>query len=121
MVGDRYAVMYPAAYPEVIAVAAMDPYYNLAWFSNTGPEVDLLAPGVDVVSATAEDRRSYGLANGTSMATPHVSGSVALMLALAHRENKTLTPDDVKRILRETAPDGIINLVGALDEVMMLP
>ena len=107
--------MYPAAYPEVIAVAAMDPYEELAWFSNTGPELDLIAPGLDILSTAL--KKSYGIANGTSMATPHVTGAVALMLALAQDRNVTLTPDDVKQILTETSSNGVINLVQALEAV----
>ncbi len=47
---NSYSVSYPAAFPGVIAVAAVDSTYNVASFSNVGPEVAIAAPGVDVLS-----------------------------------------------------------------------
>lgn len=100
----RQPVCYPAAYPEVIAVGAASGYdpFAVADFSNGGDELDLIAPGVRVYSTNYNSRTGvlgYELANGTSMACPHVAGVVGLMLA----EDPLLTPDKVRRILRETA------------------
>jgi subtilisin family serine protease len=116
---NAYPVMYPAKYPQVIAVGAMDSDNSPAPFSNTGPELDLMAPGVDTVSTHLDD--SYGVASGTSMSSAHVSGAVALMVAVARDQGKSLTPAAVKRILRATAVDGTINLVDALNLVTMQP
>jgi len=74
--------MYPAGYSldNIISVAATDQNDLLASFSNFGSDwVDLGAPGVDVLSATRNNM--YRPLSGTSMATPHVSGVAALLMA----------------------------------------
>lgn len=71
------SVLYPAAYDPVIAVGATDSGNNLAGFSNYGPEVDVVAPGVNIYSAFPGG--GYGYRSGTSMSAPHVSGLAALL------------------------------------------
>lgn len=104
--GRDDAVNYPARWPETIAVGAVDRHGRLATFSSRGPEVDLCAPGQDVLSTNL--RGGYAKLSGTSMATPFVSGVVALMLA-KHRTSGGATPVDertqvVEHLLR-TATD----------------
>jgi len=70
-------VMYPAAYDEVVAVAATDPDDNRAYFSEYHPYVDVAAPGVSIYSTLPDN--TYGGLGGTSMATAFVSGLAALL------------------------------------------
>jgi subtilisin family serine protease len=96
---DRFA-SYPSNYnvPNVIAVAAIDKHGALGTFSNYGVNsVDLGAPGVAVWSTTAFN--TYSSYNGTSMATPHVTGAAALY-ASAHPD---ATAAQIKNALLSSA------------------
>jgi hypothetical protein len=90
---------YPAAYDEVIAVAATDQQDRPAFFTNFGEWIELAAPGVQIVSTILHD--GYGNMSGTSMACPHVSGLAALVWS----RFPTMTRDQVRYHLRYTADD----------------
>lgn len=92
-------VEYPAALPEVLAVAATTDNDSPWSYSNRGPEVDVTAPGVDIFSANRSG--SYYFNSGTSMATPHVSGLAALLWSL----QPALTVDQVTHVITSTAHD----------------
>jgi subtilisin family serine protease len=94
------SVLYPAAYPNVLAVAATDQSDQRAAFSNFGPEVDVAAPGVDIYS-TWPWVTGYFTKSGTSMATPHVSGAAALVWSYW----PGLTADQVANDITQTATD----------------
>ena len=76
------APFYPASYDldNVISVGAIDSQANIASFSNYGASsVDISAPGVSVLSTIPGDQYAYF--QGTSMATPHITGTIALLMA----------------------------------------
>jgi serine protease len=121
----------PANCSGVVTVAATGRNGGRASYSNFGATVEVAAPGGSggansVLSTlntgtTNPGSDSYALYNGTSMATPHVSGVVALMLSV----KPTLTPDQVTSILQSTARafpascsqcgSGIVNARAAVD------
>ena len=113
------AVLYPAAYPEVIAVSATDNKDTIASWSSRGPEIDLAAPGVNIYSTYKG--QTYKTLSGTSMAAPHVAGTAALVLSMPTKCDFDLdgkcSPAEVQQRLEATAEDlGLIgkdNLYGA--------
>jgi PKD repeat protein len=82
--GDYDNVLYPAKYDTVIAVAAIDENDQVADWSSRGPEVELAAPGVAVLSTFSRPNyyeHTYQYLSGTSMATPHIVGLAALIMS----------------------------------------
>ena len=81
--GTDMNAVYPAAYPNVIAVGATDLEDRLADFSNFGKRMDLLAPGVALVSTYPGGL--YAKASGTSFSAPMVAGAVAVLMSQGDR------------------------------------
>lgn len=93
----------PAVYPAVIAVGATDNRDVIANFTTTGPELDVVAPGVNVWSTwdVFFTPNSYTWQSGTSMACPHVAGLAALVWGA----NPELSAAGVRAIIESTAED----------------
>ena len=102
---SKRAVSYPGCASGAIAVGAVNSSDKVARFSNSGPALDIVAPGVSILSTyscnAVGDCGStwYAYLSGTSMSSPHVAGVVALML----EKNPDLTVDEVKDALYSTA------------------
>ncbi|MDJ0975051.1 MAG: S8 family serine peptidase [Planctomycetota bacterium] len=132
-------LLYPASYPGVISVSAVDAQRARAPYSSFGTQVDVAAPGGNTGVDTTGDgypdgvlstvSGGYTFYQGTSMAAPHVAGVAALLLAV----NDTLTPDQIENILTSTAVDlgatgrddiyghGLIDAFAALSSIAAPP
>lgn len=106
--GNEFVVIdSPGIASGAITVAAVDRNMKVADFSGKGPGLNMLkdlkpdiaAPGVKILSAKAGTKNEFIAMSGTSMATPHVSGVVALIL----QKHGELTPETVKLILEKTS------------------
>ncbi|MCR8642568.1 S8 family peptidase [Paenibacillus sp. N1-5-1-14] len=95
--GKKATVDYPARFPQVVSVGAITQLNRIAPFSNKGKRIDIYAPGEKIYSCWLYS--NYNELSGTSMATAHVSGVVALMLST----KPTLKPLQIKRVLKQYA------------------
>lgn len=106
---DSGRITMPAAHPDVIAVGAVDRNKRVAWYSNYGPQLDVVAPGGDTRSGQAggilstdivSGRLGYSYQQGTSFASPHVAGIAALMYSAGITDAQ-----EIRELLRHTAED----------------
>lgn len=97
--GPAAPAAYPAAYPQVLAVTAVNKTDHLYEKANQGDYIEISAPGVDILVPVP--RAGYDVLSGTSFAAAHVSGLVALML----ERNIGLTSEEIRAHLTSTAQD----------------
>ena len=108
----------PARVPAAVTVAASDRFDEAADFSNFGSCNDIFAPGVTIESAGIASDTDTEILSGTSMASPHVAGAAALVLAA----NPSATPAQVWQILQNNAVSGrIAEHVGDPDLLLHVP
>ena len=127
--GRGEKIGYPAVYESVIAVGATDKNDKRASFSSTGSELELMAPGVTINSTKLGG--GYVEFNGTSMASPHVAGSAALVIAagITDTNGNGRINDEVRQVMNNTAEDlgdtgrdskygyGLVSVVAAVASV----
>ena len=111
-------VAYPAAYPQVFSTTFTNPNDALTGFSCTGPEVDFASPGDSIYSSVPTgscmfcSSTGYNTLSGTSMASPHLAGVVALVLAhgIKNQGDMSTLADDVKaHLCANTSPGFGVN------------
>ena len=101
--GDN-RIGYPAKFKEIICVGAVDYDKKKSYFSSTGDRIDVSAAGSDILSCYPGGR--YAVISGTSMATPVITGCIALIKAKGlKRLKRNLTPEEIKLILAMNSHD----------------
>ena len=124
--GSGDTVDYPARFTNSIAVGAIDSNDTRAYFSSTGPKVEVAAPGVNVLSTYLNNQYAY--MSGTSMATPYVVGDLALL----KQANPTMNNVQLRALLQKKVIDlgvvgrdsfygyGLIQAPSSSDEVQQI-
>ncbi|KAG9003780.1 subtilisin-like serine protease [Tulasnella sp. JGI-2019a] len=92
----------PASAPGVIAVGSMNIANQVSSFSNFGSTVDIFAPGEDIISCGITSNTAAAILSGTSQATPHISGLVALLLS----EASNITPTQMVGLIKQIGLSG---------------
>lgn len=99
--GNTKDVFFPAAYSETIAIGSIDENFDRSSFSNTGRNLDFLAPGGNILSTVPDNW--YAVLNGTSMACPFAVGVAALVLSYKRKKNLDISlrsVEDYKEVFR---------------------
>jgi len=119
-------LLYPASYDNVISVGSVNWNYDRSSFSTKNNKVDVAAPGSSILSTWGNG--NYASVSGTSMACPHVSGVVALMLSA----NPSATPAQIFAALESSSENpntegrdddmghGIVNALAAVEEILKI-
>lgn len=94
--GKLGTIDYPARFPQTVSVGATNKLGRVAAFTNRGKHIDIYAPGDKILSAWPQGK--YHEMSGTSMATSHVSGAIALLLA----RKPGLRPEQIKAVLQKS-------------------
>jgi len=94
----------PAFVPAAITVGATDKQDKRAYFSNYGECLDIYGPGVQIKSTTNQNNVGEKTLSGTSMACPHVSGVLAVILG----DNPSMSPAQAEALLKSTAGKGMV-------------
>lgn len=104
--GMTKSVFYPSAFPECISIGSACEKMNRSKFSNTGHDLDFLAPGENIFSTIPDDW--YGVMNGTSMACPFAAGFAAIILSYIKKNNikiKFSKSHEVISVMKELCTD----------------
>ncbi|WP_246031740.1 S8 family peptidase [Salibacterium salarium] len=103
---DTEEIAYPGYYKEVMQVGAVDFDGNLAAFTNFNDEIDIVAPGVNILSTYPDNK--FARLSGTSMATPHISGAAALIINQCEDDfDRELTESQMySQVVKRTQPLG---------------